>query len=172
MECMCVKMETWWDGKKVNNESHLQLHCICTNDNVKPIEPLSVLLPYAVKRQHILLPYEPFPSFQRYVSLTGWQHSAANHERRVSVCVGSPSVYMIPSSTFSTCFVLSGRCFTNGTTTLRSMLLTWATICCMLEGRKPYKHLHCGSWRKNKELQWHSEQMVTLQFRYMSLLSY
>jgi hypothetical protein len=31
-------METWWDGKEVNNELHLQLHCICTNDNVKPIE--------------------------------------------------------------------------------------------------------------------------------------
>jgi len=26
-------METWWDGKEVNNELHLQLHCIYTNDN-------------------------------------------------------------------------------------------------------------------------------------------
>jgi hypothetical protein len=35
-ECVCVKMETWWDGKEVTNEFHLQLHCIYTNDNVKP----------------------------------------------------------------------------------------------------------------------------------------
>jgi hypothetical protein len=33
----CVKMETRWDGKEVTNELHLQLHCIYTNDNVKPI---------------------------------------------------------------------------------------------------------------------------------------
>ena len=70
----CVKMATWWGGEEVNNELHLQLHCICTNDNVKPIEPSSVLLPYAVKGQHILSPSQPSPSFQRYVSLTGWQH--------------------------------------------------------------------------------------------------
>jgi hypothetical protein len=25
-ECVCVKMETWWDGKEVTNELHLQLH--------------------------------------------------------------------------------------------------------------------------------------------------
>jgi len=36
-ECVCVKMETWWDGKEVTNELHLQLHCIYTNYNVKPI---------------------------------------------------------------------------------------------------------------------------------------
>jgi len=36
-ECVCVKMETRWDGKEVTNELHLQLHCIYTNDNVKPI---------------------------------------------------------------------------------------------------------------------------------------
>jgi len=36
-ECVCVKMEMWWDGKDVTNELHLQLHCIYTNDNVKPI---------------------------------------------------------------------------------------------------------------------------------------
>jgi len=36
-ECVCVKMETWWDGKEVTNELHLQLHCIYANDNVKPI---------------------------------------------------------------------------------------------------------------------------------------
>ena len=36
-ECVCVKMETWRDGKEVTNELHLQLHCIYTNDNVKPI---------------------------------------------------------------------------------------------------------------------------------------
>jgi len=36
-ECVCVKMETWWDGKEVTNELHLQLHCIYTNDNLKPI---------------------------------------------------------------------------------------------------------------------------------------
>jgi len=36
-ECVCVKMETWWDGKEVANELNLQLHCIYTNDNVKPI---------------------------------------------------------------------------------------------------------------------------------------
>ena len=35
--CVCVKMETWWDGKEVTNELHFQLHCIYTNDNVKPI---------------------------------------------------------------------------------------------------------------------------------------
>jgi len=34
---MCVEMETWWDGKEVNNELHLQLHCIYTNDNENPI---------------------------------------------------------------------------------------------------------------------------------------
>ena len=90
----------------------------------------------------------------------------------VCVCVGGPSVYMKPSSTFSTCFVLSGKCFANGMTTLWSMLLTWATICCMLEGWKPYTHLHSGSWREKKELQWHFKQTVTLQFRYMSLLPY
>ena len=38
-ECVCVKMETWWDGKEVTNELHLQLHCIYTNDNVKPATP-------------------------------------------------------------------------------------------------------------------------------------
>jgi len=36
-ECACVTMETWWDGKEVTNELHLQLHCIYTNDNVNPI---------------------------------------------------------------------------------------------------------------------------------------
>jgi len=37
-ECVCVKMETWWDGKEVTNELHLQLlHCIYTNDNINPI---------------------------------------------------------------------------------------------------------------------------------------
>jgi hypothetical protein len=36
-ECVCVKTETWWDRKEVTNELHLQLHCICTNDNVKSI---------------------------------------------------------------------------------------------------------------------------------------
>ena len=35
----------------------------------------------------------------------------------VCVCVGSPCVY-IPSSTSSSCFVLSGKCFANGMTTL------------------------------------------------------
>ena len=45
---MCVKMETWWDGKEVNNELHLQLYCIYTNDNVKPIQLSSVLPPFAV----------------------------------------------------------------------------------------------------------------------------
>jgi hypothetical protein len=73
---------------------------------------------------------------------------------------------MISSSTFSTCFVSCGKCFANGVTTLWSMLLTWATVCCMLESRKPYKHLHSGSWRENKELQWHFMQTVTFQFRY------
>jgi hypothetical protein len=85
-ECMCVKMETWWDGKEVNNELNLQLHCICTNDNVKLIEPSSVLLPYTVYGQHLLSPNQPFPSFHRYVSLTGWQHSAANPESCVCLC--------------------------------------------------------------------------------------
>ena len=39
-ECVCVKMETWWNGKSVTNDLHLrdfQLHCIPTNCNVKPI---------------------------------------------------------------------------------------------------------------------------------------
>jgi hypothetical protein len=35
-------------------------------------------------------------------------------------------------------------------TTLWSMLLIWATICFMLKGQKPYKHLHSGSWRENR----------------------
>jgi len=99
-------------------------------------------------------------------------YSAVNPQSHVCVCVGSPSAYMIPSSTFSTCFVPSGRCFANGMTTLWSMLLTWANICCMLGGRKPYKHLYSGPWRENKEIQWHSKQTVTFQFRYMSLFSY
>jgi hypothetical protein len=34
---VCVEMGTWWDGKEVDNELHLQLHCIYINDNVKPI---------------------------------------------------------------------------------------------------------------------------------------
>ena len=34
----------------------------------------------------MLSPSQPFPSFQRDVSLTGWQHSAANPERHVYVC--------------------------------------------------------------------------------------
>jgi hypothetical protein len=34
---VCVKMKTWWDGKEVNNELHLQLHCIFANDKVNPI---------------------------------------------------------------------------------------------------------------------------------------
>jgi hypothetical protein len=119
----------------------------------------------------MLSPSQPFESFQRDVSLAGWQHSAANPESHMCVCVGSPCVY-IPSSTFSPCFVVSGKCFVNGMTALWSILLTWANICCMLEGRKPYKQLHSGSWKENKKLQWHFKQTVTFQFRYMSLLSY
>ena len=142
-------METWWDGKEVTNELHLQLHCIYTNDNVKPIEPSSVLLPFPVYGQYMLSPSQPFLSFQRGVSLTGWQHSSANPESHVCVCVGSPCVY-IHSSTFSTFFVLSGKYFVNGKTTLWSMLLTWANICCMLDSRTPYKHLHSGPWRGKK----------------------
>jgi hypothetical protein len=34
-ECMCVEMETWWDGKEMNNELHLHLRCIYTNDKEK-----------------------------------------------------------------------------------------------------------------------------------------
>jgi hypothetical protein len=113
-ECVCVKMETWWDGKEVNNELHLQLHCIYTNDNVQPSEPSSVLVPFPVYEQHMLSPSQPLLSFQWDVSLTGWEHSAANPESHVCACVGSPSVYMILSLTFSTCFVLSGKCFVNG----------------------------------------------------------
>ena len=33
---VCVEMETWWDGKEVNNELYLQLHFVCTDDNEKP----------------------------------------------------------------------------------------------------------------------------------------
>ena len=99
------------------------MHCICTNDNVKPIEPSSVLLPYAVLGQHSLSPSQPFPSFQRDVSLTGWQHSAAT-PGVTCVSVGSPTVYMTPSSTFSTCFVLSGKCFANGMTFLGNVSRT------------------------------------------------
>jgi hypothetical protein len=40
--------------------------------------------------------------------------------RVTCVSVGSPCVYMIPSSTFSTCFVLSGKCFANGVTVIRA----------------------------------------------------
>jgi hypothetical protein len=36
---------------------------------------------------------------------------------RVCVCVRSPVVYMKPSSNFSTCFVVSGKCFAHGMTT-------------------------------------------------------
>jgi hypothetical protein len=53
---MCVEMETWWDGKEVNNELHLKLHCIYTNDNEKPIYLSSALLLYAVYEQHIFHP--------------------------------------------------------------------------------------------------------------------
>jgi hypothetical protein len=54
-------------------------------------------------------------------------------------------------STFSTSFVFYGECFTNGITTLWSMLITCTTICCMFQGPKLYKRLHSGSWRENKE---------------------
>jgi hypothetical protein len=90
---MCLQFRTSSDGKEVNNEMQLQLHCICTNYNVKPIEPSSVLLPCAIYGQHILSPHQPFPSFQRHVSLTRWQHSAVNPESHVCVCVGSPCLY-------------------------------------------------------------------------------
>jgi len=152
----------------VTNELHLKFYCIYTKDNVN----LSNLRPSffrSLSKGNTFSPSQPFPSFQRDVSLTGWQHSAANPESHVCVCEGNPCVY-ISSSTFSTCFVLSGKCFANGMTTLWSMLLTWATVCCMLKGRKPYKHIHSGSWGENKGLQWHFKQMVTFQLRYMSFL--
>ena len=99
---------------------------------------------------NLLRPSQPVSSLLRDVLRTAWQHSAANPESHVCVCVGSPSVCMIHSSTFATCFFPPGRCFAKGMTTLWSMLLTWATIRCMLESRKPYKHLHSGSWKENK----------------------
>jgi hypothetical protein len=79
---------------------------------------------HSLSTDHISSPSQPFPSFRRDVSLTGWQHSAANPDSRLCVCVGSPCVY-IPTSTFSPFFVLSGKCFANCMTTLWSMLLTW-----------------------------------------------
>jgi len=36
-ECVCVKMETWWNGMEVTNELNLQLHCSYTNNNIQPI---------------------------------------------------------------------------------------------------------------------------------------
>jgi hypothetical protein len=169
MECVCVKMETWWDRKKwlMNCTWNFIAFMQMTTKNLNFVRPSSV----PVYGQHMSSPFQPFPSFQRDFLLTGRKHSAAKPESHVCVCVGSPSVY-IPFSTFTPCFVVSGECFANGMTTLWSMLLTWANICCMLESRKPYKHLYSGSWRENKELQWHFKQMVTFQFRYMSLLSY
>jgi hypothetical protein len=147
MECACVKIETWWDGKEVTNELHLQLHCIYTNDNIKPIEPSFVLL-FPVYGEHISSPSQTFPLFQWDVLLTGWQHSAAKPDSHMCVCVRSPCFY-ITSST-SSCFAVSGKCFAYGMTTLWSMLLTWATICSMLESQKPHKHLHSGSWREKQ----------------------
>jgi len=45
---VCVEIESCWGGKEMDNELHLQSHCIYTNDNEKPIYLSSVLLPYAV----------------------------------------------------------------------------------------------------------------------------
>jgi len=52
------------------------------------------------------------------------------------------------------------------------MLLTWANICCVLQSRKPYKHLHSGSCWENKKLLRHFKPTITFQFRHMSFLSY
>jgi len=42
----------------------------------------------------------------------------------------------------------------------------------MLEGRIPYKHLHSGSLRENKELQWHSQTdgNITISLRVFDFL--
>jgi len=208
---------------------------------------------------YLFRPSQPVSSLLGDVSRTAWQHSAANPESHVFVCVGIPSVYMKPSSTFSTCFFPSARCFANGMTTqccqpwesrvclcrkpqclydtffdLRNLFLpSWEMFCerhdntvlptlrvtCLsvseapvfvwyiLRPSQPVSSLlgdvsrkawqHCDPCfshgqlyvacsrvgnptniyipaheRKTKELQWHSEQTVTFQFLYMSLLSY
>jgi len=161
-------METWWDGRKWL--MNWTCNCIAFIQMITyNLSNLRLSSFRSLSRDNTFFTFPTFPVVQRNFSLTGWQHSAANPDNYV--CVGSSCVY-IPSSTSSPCFVLSGKCFANGMTTLWSMLLTWTTIRCMLKGRKPYKHLHSGSWRENKELQWHFKQIVTFQFRYMSLLSY
>jgi len=92
-ECVCVKMETWWDGMEMTNELNLQLHCsykmITYNlSNLRPsfFRSLSTDNTFFSSSQ-------PFPSFQRDVWLTGWQHSAANPDSHVCVCVGIPCLY-------------------------------------------------------------------------------
>jgi hypothetical protein len=169
-------METWWDGKEVNNELQLQLHCICTNDNVKPTEPSSVLLLYAVYGQHILSPYQPFPSFQRYVSVTRWQHSDVNPESHVCVCV-CVCVCWKPQCLYDTFFDLLNlfrpfwemfRERHDNTAIHASDMGNY-----MLHARG-LETLQTFTFRLlwGKQLQRHSEQTVTFQFRYMSLLSY
>jgi len=54
---------------------------------------LSNLRPFPVYGQHIPSHSQLFPWFQRDVSLTGWQHSAANPESRVCVCVSEAPVF-------------------------------------------------------------------------------
>ena len=65
--------------------------------------------------------YFNFPTFSTYfVGSKCWivRSRWLPTPKVMCVCVGSPSVYMKPSSTFSTCFVLSRKCFANGMTTL------------------------------------------------------
>jgi hypothetical protein len=164
---MFVKMETWWDGKEVNNELHLQLHCICTNDNVKPIK--TFVRPPSVRsletaHSFALSTFRVLPAIRFANAMT--TQCCQTWESRVCVCVGNPSVYMIPSSNFSSYFVLSGRCSANGMKTL------WP--CFWQRHARGSETLETFSFRllRGKQLQWHSEQTVIFQFRYMSLLSY
>jgi hypothetical protein len=171
-------METWWDMKKVNNDLHLQFYCIYTNNN----ENLSNFHPSSFRtlsRENIFfrllkLSHRSSEMFRKRMTTQYCQPWQSHVCVRACVCV---CVYVSiapvftrnvlrPSQPFSS---FSGKCFANTMTTLWSMLLTWATICWMLDGRKPYRHFHSGSWRENKQLQCHFKQTVTFQFRYMSL---
>ena len=84
---MCVEMETWRDGKEMNNELHLQLHCIYTNDNEKAIYLSSVLLPFPVYGQHIFSTFSTFPVVPAWCFANGMTTQCCQPwESRVCVC--------------------------------------------------------------------------------------
>jgi hypothetical protein len=167
---VCAKMETLWDGKEVTNELHLQLHCIYTNVNEKPIQLSSVLLPFPVYGQHIFSPSQPFPSFQRDVSLTGWQHSAANPESHVCVC-RKPlclCIFFDLLNLFRPFWEMFRERQDNTVIHASHM----GNYMLHAQGSETLQTYTFRLPKGKKELQWHFKQTVTLQFRYTSLLPY